>query len=174
MIMRNSNTNAYDLFDIRNNQIVGAHQIAAVGSQLQLAGFADINGDGTQDMVLRDSRNGSFEYYDIVNGQVTAEGVLGQSGLEWTVVGLTDDPAATNTSAAPSSDLQAQPAEGGRDAWLTQAMQAAGAGGQSSLAGTTPAAGPGFDSGSSLTTGSTEWAASPVVTQNVLQQQHIA
>ena len=173
LIMRDSNNDAYDLFDIRNNQIVGAHQIAAVGSEWQLAGFADLNGDGTDDMVLRNSNDGTFEYYDIANGQVTASGVLTQVSTQWNVVGLAADPPTTTGAMAANAG---GPSSAGADTWLTQTMQTGGwlvgAGLGSNVGSLTdplPAAGTGLAFGSADPLGSESQSMSPWLAQGPLQ-----
>jgi len=110
LIMNNVNNGEYDLFEIRNNQFVAGapvNKLAVLGSGWQPAGIADVNGDGTDDMILHNINTGAFEYYDIVNGQVTAAGELAKVGPEWTVVGLTPASATARTapSAASASDL---------------------------------------------------------------------
>ena len=60
----------YELYDVRNNTIVGAHAIGAVGQEWSVAGFGPISGPGDSDMVLHNRRTGAFEVYHIANDAV--------------------------------------------------------------------------------------------------------
>src|SRR5262249_4492392 len=51
----------YELYDIRNNTLVGAHAIGTVGQEWAPAGFGPLSGAGDSDMVLRNRRTGAFE-----------------------------------------------------------------------------------------------------------------
>ena len=92
MLMRNSNTGAFELYDISNNQLTSAAPMGQVGLEWQVAGFGPINGAGTSDMLMRDSNNGAFEFYYIANNQLVATGPMGQVGNEWSVAGIAADP----------------------------------------------------------------------------------
>ena len=82
MMLRNSGTGGFEVYDINNNQISSAALIGTVGPNWQVAGFGDFNGDGTTDMMLRDSSTGAFEFYDIVNNQIASAASLGT--MDWT------------------------------------------------------------------------------------------
>jgi hypothetical protein len=101
MLMRNSNTGAFELYDISTNQITFATGMGQVGLEWTVAGFGDFSGNANEtDMLMRNSTTGAFEYYDISHNVITAAGSMGAVGLEWTVAGIADDP----PSAASSAD----------------------------------------------------------------------
>ena len=119
MMLRNSSTGAFELYNIKNNSLTGAFAIGTVGLDWQIAGFGPINGVGTSDMVLRNSGNGSFEVYDISNNQLTAASSLGQVGLDWQVGGIAADPATLPSGASTAQLVQAMAALGGNRAVST-------------------------------------------------------
>ncbi|MGA8902795.1 hypothetical protein, partial [Bradyrhizobium sp.] len=89
MLMRNSNTGAFEVYDISNNTITSAQPMGQVGLEWQIAGFGDFSTRaGETDMLLRNSNNGAFEVYDIVNNTITSAQPMGQVGLEWTIAGF--------------------------------------------------------------------------------------
>ena len=88
MVLRNSSTGAFEVYDIVNNAITSASNLGTVGLTWQVAGFGDFNGDATTDMVLRNSSTGAFEVYDIVNNSITSAANLGMVGLDWQVAGF--------------------------------------------------------------------------------------
>jgi hypothetical protein len=53
MVLRNSSTGAFEVYDISNNAITSASNLGTVGLTWQVAGFGNFNGDATTDMVLR-------------------------------------------------------------------------------------------------------------------------
>jgi hypothetical protein len=89
MLMRNSNTGQFEVYDISNNQITSAGPMGQVGLEWQVAGFGDFSGRANEtDMLMRNSNTGTFELYHIANNQITFAGPMGQVGLEWQVVGF--------------------------------------------------------------------------------------
>jgi hypothetical protein len=96
----------YELYDISNNTIVGAHAIGTVGQDWRVAGFGPISGAGDSDMVLRNRRTGAFEVYDIANDALTSASSLGQVGLEWQLGGIAADPPTASMGSADSSTSQ--------------------------------------------------------------------
>jgi hypothetical protein len=101
MLMRNTNTGAFEIYDIRNNAITSAAPMGQVGLEWQVVGFGPINGAGASDMLMRNSNTGVFEIYDITNNGITSAAAMGQVGLEWSVAGIAADP----PSGAPNSQL---------------------------------------------------------------------
>ena len=69
MLMRNTNTGAFEIYDISNNTITSAAAMGQVGLEWQVAGFGPINGAGASDMLMRNINTGAFEIYDIANNQ---------------------------------------------------------------------------------------------------------
>ena len=91
MILRNSNTGAFEVYDISNNKITVAAAMGQVGLEWTVAGFGDFSGNpGETDMLMRNSNTGAFEVYDISNNAITSAASMGQVGLEWTVAGFGD------------------------------------------------------------------------------------
>jgi serralysin len=83
MLLRNTNTGAFEVYDINNRQLTSASGLGQVGNEWQVAGF----GDGT-DMMLRDTITAVFELYDINNNRITSAAAIGQVRLEWQVAGF--------------------------------------------------------------------------------------
>ena len=117
MLMRNTNTGAFEIYDIRNNTITSAAPMGQVGLEWQVAGFGPINGAGMSDMLMRNTNTGAFEVYDITNNQLTTAGPMGQVGLEWSVAGIAADPPA----GVPNSQLVQAMASVGTSAASTSA-----------------------------------------------------
>jgi hypothetical protein len=91
MLMRNSNTGAFELYDISNNTITSAAGMGQVGLEWQVAGFGDFSGRANEtDMLMRNSNTGAFELYDISNNTITNATGMGQVGLEWQIAGFGD------------------------------------------------------------------------------------
>jgi hypothetical protein len=88
MVLRNSGTGAFQVYDISNNAITSSSSLGAVGLSWQVAGFGDFNGDATTDMMLRDASTGAFEVYGIVNNSITSAANFGAVGLDWQVAGF--------------------------------------------------------------------------------------
>jgi hypothetical protein len=116
MIMRNSTTGAFEVYDIANNQLTSAYFLGTVGLDWQVAGFGPISGAGRSDMVLRNATTGAFEVYNIANNQITGAALLGQVGMDWQLGGFA---AISSTASMGDSSDAAQ---------LVQAMAGFGGG----------------------------------------------
>ena len=92
MMLRNSKSGAFEIYDIRNNAITAASSPGTVGLNLQTAGFGPFHAPGASDMILRNVNTGEFEVYDIVNNQITAANSLGAVGLDFQLGGFAVDP----------------------------------------------------------------------------------
>ena len=91
MLMRNSNTGAFELFDIDSNQITSAEPMGQVGLEWSVAGFGDFSTRPNEtDMLMRNTNTGVLELYDISNNRIISAGPMGQVGLEWSVAGFGD------------------------------------------------------------------------------------
>ena len=89
MLMRNSSTGQFEVYDISHNTIISAAGIGNVGLEWQVVGFGDFSDNTYEtDMLMRDGNTGAFEIYDIANNQITSTGSIGQVGLDWQVVGF--------------------------------------------------------------------------------------
>jgi hypothetical protein len=124
MLMRNSNTGVFEVYDISNNKVTSAASIGQVGLEWTVAGFGDFSGNANEtDMLMRNSNTGVFEVYDITNNKVTSAAPMGQVGLEWQVGGFAAyAPTSPADPPAPSTGL------------LVQAMASLGAGGAATTA----------------------------------------
>ena len=91
MLMRNSNSGAFEVYDISNNTITFSAPMGQVGLEWTVAGFGDFSTRANEtDMLMRNSNTGAFELYDIVNNAITLSTGMGQVGLEWTIAGFGD------------------------------------------------------------------------------------
>ena len=90
MLMRNSNTGAFEVYDIVNNAITLETGMGQVGLEWTIAGFGDFSGNADEtDMLMRNSNSGVFELFDIGNNTIASTTPMGQVGLEWSIVGVT-------------------------------------------------------------------------------------
>jgi hypothetical protein len=92
MLMRNSNTGAFEIYDINNSQLTSAAPMGQLGLEWSVVRFGPINGTGSSDMLMRNNNTGAFEIYDISNNQLTTATSMGQVGLEWSVAGIAAAP----------------------------------------------------------------------------------
>ena len=81
MLMRNSNTGAFEVYDISHNTITSAAPMGQVGLEWQVAGFGDFSGNANEtDMLMRNSNTGAFEVYDISHNTITSAAPMGSLG----------------------------------------------------------------------------------------------
>jgi hypothetical protein len=76
MILRDSNTAIYKIYDIGSNAILAAEPLGQLGLVWQVTGL---------NMILRNSNTGAFEVYDISTNNITGTASIGKIGLEWQV-----------------------------------------------------------------------------------------
>jgi hypothetical protein len=88
LILRQSNSGLYEIYDIGNNTILAGYEFAQVGLDWQFAGLGGFFGSDTTDMLLRNSSTGAFQVYDISNNNITGSAFLGTVGLNWQVTGF--------------------------------------------------------------------------------------
>ena len=82
MLMRNSNTGAFEVYDISHNAITSAASMGQVGLEWTVAGFGDFSGNANEtDMLMRNSNTGAFEVYDISHNAITSAAVHGPGRL---------------------------------------------------------------------------------------------
>ena len=95
MLMRNSNTGAFEVYDIAITPSHRSPPMGQVGLEWTIAGFGDFSGNANEtDMLMRNSNTGVFELYDISNNAITSSASMGQVGLEWSVsrrIGQSDE-----------------------------------------------------------------------------------
>ena len=93
MLMRNSNTGAFEVYDISHNAITSAASMGQVGLEWTVAGFGDFSGNANEtDMLMRNSNTGAFEVYDISHNAITSAASMGQVGFEWQTTGIASQP----------------------------------------------------------------------------------
>src|SRR6202021_1505335 len=76
-----------ELYQIQNDQVVGASALGAGGLDHQIVSVGDYFQNGTDDFLMRSVTSGGFELYEMQNGQVTNAVSIGAVGLEEQVVG---------------------------------------------------------------------------------------
>ena len=126
MLMRNSNTGAFEVFDVVNNTITSAGPLGQVGLEWTIAGFGDFSGNANEtDMLMRNSNTGILELFDINNNTIALAdpNVMGQVGLEWSISGVSATPAAAPpTTQLTGTTVDPAVASNSATAQLTQAM----------------------------------------------------
>jgi hypothetical protein len=89
MLLRNSSTGAFEVYDIANNSIVSAASMGQVGLDWQILGFGNFSSNANEtDMIMRNTNTGQLELYDISNNAIASATSLGQIGLEWQPAGV--------------------------------------------------------------------------------------
>jgi hypothetical protein len=68
MLLRDTLTGTFEVYDISNNSITSAQAIGQVGLEWQVAGFGDFSGN---------VNTGVFELYDIQKNQITSASAIG-------------------------------------------------------------------------------------------------
>src|SRR5262249_42575904 len=90
MLLRNSNSGGFEVYDISNNQITGAAFLGTVGLNWQVMGFGNFSSLGENDMMLRNSGTGGMQVYDIKNNQINGSALIGTVGLNWQMAGVSN------------------------------------------------------------------------------------
>jgi hypothetical protein len=91
MVLRDSNSGAFEVYNISDNNIINAASLGAVGLNWQFGGFGDFSSrPGETDMILRNSANGALEVYDIANNALVSAYSMGAVGLDWQIAGFGD------------------------------------------------------------------------------------
>jgi len=88
MILRDSNSGGFQVYDIKNNAITSSAFMGAVGLNWQFSGIGNFSGRGTSDMLLRDANTGGLQAYNINSNQITGSAFLGTVGLDWQFSGV--------------------------------------------------------------------------------------
>jgi hypothetical protein len=85
MLLRNSKTGGFEVYDISNNNITNAAFLGTVGLNWQPVGVGDFNYDSMSDMVLRNSSTGAFVVYNISDNAIINAAFMSTVGLNWQV-----------------------------------------------------------------------------------------
>src|SRR6476659_2846552 len=88
MVLRNSSTGAFQVYNIVNNSITTSASLGTVGLNWQVGGFGNFSSLGETDMILRNTSTGGLEVYDINNNQLTNAAFMGTVGTNWQIVGV--------------------------------------------------------------------------------------
>jgi hypothetical protein len=80
MVIRNSSTGAFVIYNTSNNAIINAAYLGTVGLNWQVGGLGNFSSLGESDMILRNMTMGGLEVYDISNNQITSAASLERSG----------------------------------------------------------------------------------------------
>jgi hypothetical protein len=88
MILRDSNSGGFQVYDIRNNAITSSAFMGTVGLNWQFSGIGNFSGRGTSDMLLRDANTGGLQAYNINSNQITGSAFIGTVGLDWQFSGV--------------------------------------------------------------------------------------
>jgi hypothetical protein len=88
MMLRNSSTGGFEVYNIANNSIVNAAFVGTVGLNWQFSGLGNFSGLGESDMLLRNANTGGLEVYDIANNAITNATFIGTIGLDWQFSGV--------------------------------------------------------------------------------------
>ena len=89
MMLRDSNTGDFRVYNISNNQITGSFLIGDVGLNWQFSGIGNFSGiPGASDMILRNTDTGGLQVYNISNNQLTGSAFIGTVGLDWQFSGV--------------------------------------------------------------------------------------
>jgi hypothetical protein len=91
MLLRNTNTGAFEIYDINGDKVTGQHALRPVSLDWQVAGVGDFSGKANEtDLLLRNSDTGAFDIYDISDNKLTGIAALKMIGLDWQVAGVGD------------------------------------------------------------------------------------
>ena len=91
MIMNQSSTGDYEIYDIGNNAVLANYPLIQAGSPWRAVTIGGFNGSDTSDLLLRNTSTGAFELYDVVGNNASGPVSLGGAvGLEWQVLGFGD------------------------------------------------------------------------------------
>jgi hypothetical protein len=88
MMLRNSSTGGFEVYDISNNNITNAAFLGAIGLEWQVMGFGNFSSLGETDMMLRNMNTGGIEVCDIRNNQITSVPFIGTVGMNWQFSGV--------------------------------------------------------------------------------------
>jgi hypothetical protein len=87
MLLRNSTSGDFQVYNISNNAITNSVSLGAVGLDWQFSGIGNFSVPAESDMLLRNSTNGDFQVYNISNNAITNSVSLGEVGFELAVLG---------------------------------------------------------------------------------------
>jgi hypothetical protein len=101
MLLRRSTDGAFQLYNVKNNNINIANSpfLGAVGLEWQVMGFGNFGSFGKTDMMLRDVNTGLFRVYNFINNQLVGNNQTGPVGVNWQFSGV------GNFSGRGTSDL---------------------------------------------------------------------
>jgi hypothetical protein len=119
LLLRNTKTGGLEVYDIANNQIIGAAFLGTVGLDRQFGGIAPVHAAGASNLVLRNVNTGAFEVYDIAGNTLVGAASLGAVGLDWQLGGFAADP----QTGATGSLLSARTSDGRVRRWCSHQLE---------------------------------------------------
>jgi hypothetical protein len=88
MMLHDSKTGDFQVYNINNNQITDSFLIGDVGLNWQFSGIGNFSGiPGSSDIILRNTDSGGLQVYNISNNQITNSAFIGTVGLNWQFFG---------------------------------------------------------------------------------------
>ena len=81
MLLRNSTSGNFQVYNISRDQITNSASLGTVGLEWQFSGIGNFNTPGESDMLLRNSTNGDFQVYNISDNRITGSAFMGRVGL---------------------------------------------------------------------------------------------
>ncbi|MER3432915.1 MAG: hypothetical protein C4288_05640 [Leptolyngbya sp. ERB_1_1] len=91
LLSRNATTGATQIWSINNSNPAARKDLPTESDQnWQVAGIADFNRDGQQDLLWRNSRTGAVRIWQLNNGVAQSIALDSVNDIDWQVVGLAD------------------------------------------------------------------------------------
>jgi hypothetical protein len=90
MLMRNTSTGDFEVFEVSYNNITNIALLGTVGLDWKVGGFGDFNADGRTDMMLQNIHTGGLEAYNISHDAIIGAAYMGVTGLDWKIAGFGD------------------------------------------------------------------------------------
>src|SRR6266446_2163542 len=83
MLLRNSNSGAFQVYDIapNSNNITGSTSLGTVGLEWQVLAFGNFDNVGNTDMILRNVNTAGLQVYNISTNQISGPAPLAAVGL---------------------------------------------------------------------------------------------
>src|SRR5262249_42913005 len=76
MLLRNSTSGNFQVYNISRDQITNSASLGTVGLEWQFSGIGNFNTPGESDMLLRNSTNGDFQVYNISDNPITGSAFI--------------------------------------------------------------------------------------------------
>ncbi len=90
MIMDQSGSGDYEIYDMGQSSFLAAYPIAQISASLQAVELGAFNGSDLYDMLMRNTSTGEFWMYDVSGNNITAATDMGNVGTPWSILGFGD------------------------------------------------------------------------------------